>query len=111
MEIKLTLTERGNDHHEAVRLLLQEAMAEAGVSSTTIDDTIIRSDEEAINIKCLGSPTIRINGLDIEYREREPEETTAGVRYYNTPAGWKSIPEKGLIIRALERALTDEENI
>ena len=39
------------------------------------------------------------------------EETTAGVRYYNTPAGWKSIPEKGLIIRALERALTDEENI
>ena len=86
-------------------------MAEAGVSSTTIDETIIRSDEEAINIKCLGSPTIRINGLDIEYREREPEETTAGVRYYNTPAGWKSIPEKGLIIRALERALTDEENI
>ena len=86
-------------------------MAEAGVSSTTIDETIIRSDEEAINIKCLGSPTIRINGLDIEYREREPEETTAGVRYYNTPAGWKSIPEKGLILRALERALTDEENI
>ncbi|MBG93062.1 MAG: DUF2703 domain-containing protein [Chloroflexi bacterium] len=111
MEIKLTLTERGNDHHAAIRQLLQEAIAEAGVSSTTVDETIIRSDEEAIAIKCLGSPTIRINGLDIEYREREPEETTAGVRYYNTPAGWKSIPEKGLIIRALERALADEENI
>ena len=111
MEITLTLTERGSDHHEAVRLLLQEAKEEAGANSTTIDETIIRSDEEAINIKCLGSPTIRINGLDIEYREREPEETTAGVRYYNTPAGWKSIPEKGLIVRALERALADEKNI
>lgn len=108
MEVTLTLTERGESHHEEVRALLREALDESGLSDVEVQETVIRGDEEAIPIKCLGSPTIRVNGFDIEYREREPDETTAGVRYYNTPAGWKSVPEKGLILRALERAKADE---
>ncbi len=87
-----------------MRALLREALDESGLNDVQIDETTIRDDEDAIKIKCLGSPTIRINGLDVEYREREPDETTAGVRYYNTPAGWKSVPEKGIILRAIEKA-------
>ena len=104
MEVTLTLTERGADHHEEVRALLLEALQESGLGDIQIEEVTIRSDEDAIAIKCLGSPTIRVNGMAVEYQEREPDETTAGVRYYNTPAGWKSIPEKGMILRALERA-------
>ena len=104
MEVTLTLTERGADHHEEVRALLRSALDESGLNDVAIQETTIRDDEDAIKIKCLGSPTIRINGFDVEYQEREPDETTAGVRYYNTPAGWKSIPEKGMILRALEKA-------
>jgi len=104
MEVTLTLTERGQDHHEEVRALLRDALDESGLNDVEVEETTIRGDEEAIAIKCLGSPTIRINGFDVEYQEREPDETTAGVRYYNTPAGWKSIPEKGMILRAIEKA-------
>ena len=104
MEVTLTLTERGADHHEAVRALLREALDESGLSDVQVEETTIRADEEAIAIRCIGSPTIRVNGMDVEYQDREPDETTAGVRYYNTPAGWKSVPEKGMILRALERA-------
>jgi len=108
VEVTLTLTERGESHHEEVRALLREALDELGLNDLQIQETVIRGDEEAIPIKCIGSPTIRVNGLDVEYREREPEETSAGVRYYNTPAGWKSVPEKGMILRALERAKDEE---
>jgi hypothetical protein len=95
MQVTLTLTERGQSHHDEVRALLREALAEVGLGDVQVEETIIRGDEEAIPIKCLGSPTIRVNGFD---------ETSAGVRYYNTPAGWKSVPEKGMILRALQRA-------
>ena len=108
MEVALTLTERGESHHEEVRSLLREALNEVGLDEVEIQETLIRGDEEAIPIKCIGSPTIRVNGLDVEYREREPDETSAGVRYYNTPAGWKFVPEKGMIVRALELAKADE---
>ena len=108
MEVTLTLTERGESHHEEVRALLREALDEVGLNEVEVQETVIRGDEEAIPIRCIGSPTIRVNGLDVEYREREPDETSAGVRYYNTPAGWKSVPEKGMILRALEIAKAEE---
>ncbi len=104
MDVSLTLTERGESHHEMVRALLREALDELGFTDLAVQETVIRGDEEAIAIRCIGSPTIRVNGMDIEYREREPQETSAGVRYYNTPAGWKSVPEKGMILRALQLA-------
>lgn len=103
MEITMVLTERGKDHWDKVREVLKEAMAEAGVE-TEVQETIIRDDEEAIAAKCIGSPTIRINGLDVEYMEREPDERSAGLRYFNTVAGWKPVPEKGMIVRSLQKA-------
>ncbi|MDA0351553.1 MAG: hypothetical protein O3A10_04980 [Chloroflexi bacterium] len=108
MKVTLTLTERGADHHEQVRALLREALDDSGLQEVQVEETTIRDDEDAIKIKCLGSPTIRINGFDVEYQEREPDETTAGVRYYNTPAGWKSVPEKGIILRAIDKAIEAE---
>lgn len=107
MELTMVLTERGKDHWEKVRTVLRDAMAEAGVD-TPIVETIIRDDEDAQGARCIGSPTIRVNGLDVEYMEREPDERSAGVRYFNTPAGWKPVPEKGMLVRALQRAKLEE---
>lgn len=59
--------------------------------------------EDAKVVRAFGSPTIRVDGTEIEYWEREPEEFTAGCRYYNTPDGWKPLPHKGLVLRAIER--------
>ena len=104
MEVTMVLTELGKKYHDDIRKLLREALADAGLPDQTVTETIIRNDEEAIPAQCLGSPTIRIDGADVEYMEREPEERTAGVRYFNTMAGWKPIPEKGMLVRALRRA-------
>ena len=38
-------------------------------------ETLVRTEEDALEAKCLGSPTIRVNGFDVEYQEREPDET------------------------------------
>ncbi|MGE3962160.1 MAG: DUF2703 domain-containing protein [Dehalococcoidia bacterium] len=103
MEITMVLTERGKDHWEKIRDVLKEAMAEAGVEAE-VQETVIRDDEQAIDAKCIGSPTIRINGYDVEYMEREPDERSAGLRYFNTMAGWKPVPEKGMIVRSLLKA-------
>jgi hypothetical protein len=50
-----------------------------------VQETVIRDDEEAIAARCIASPTIRVDGLDVEYMEREPEERSAGLRYFSTP--------------------------
>ena len=104
MDVTLTLTERCG-HHEQARALLRDALAELGLTDMLeVKETLIRTDEDAVTTKCLGSPTIRVDGFDIEYQEREPDETSAGCRYFNSPAGWKPIPEKGMLLRALTRA-------
>ncbi len=103
MDVTMVLTERC-DHQDDIRAVLQEALDEAGLTDLTVQETQIRSDEEAIETKCIGSPTIRVDGLDVEYQEREPDERSSGCRYFNTTAGWKPVPEKGMIVRSLERA-------
>ena len=102
MKITLMLSESCS-HHEEARALVQGAVAEAGVDAE-VEEVLVRTDEDAKLGKVLGSPTIRIEGLDIEYAEREPDETSNGCRYYNTPTGWKPIPEQGMIVRAIARA-------
>ncbi|MEX1022666.1 MAG: hypothetical protein WD058_05920 [Dehalococcoidia bacterium] len=104
MEITMVLTERGKDNWDKVRAVLKESMEEAGIDDVEVQETMIRDDEEAMAVRCIGSPTIRVNGYDVEYMEREPDERSAGVRYYNTPAGWKPVPEKGMIVRSLQKA-------
>ena len=50
------------------------------------------------------TPTIRVEGLDIEHADREPPETSPNCRYYNSPAGWRPVPDKGMLVRAIEHA-------
>jgi hypothetical protein len=109
MEVTLVVSERCAPHDE-VRALIKEALEESGAGDIEVEETEIRTDEEAIPVDCIGSPTIRVNGLDVEYLEREPDERSAGQRYFNSPAGWKKLPEKGLILRALEQAKANESS-
>ena len=102
MEISLVLSDTCG-YHEETKEILKQAMEEAGVEAD-VAVTVIHQDEEAITVNCIASPTIRIDGLGIEYQEREPEERSAGQRYFNTPSGWKPYPEVGMIVRALDAA-------
>ena len=102
MKITLLITD-SCAHKDEARRMVDEALAETGADAE-VEVVSVRTDDEARQKKVLGSPSIRVDGLDIEYGDREPEETQPGCRYYNTPAGWKPVPEKGLLVRAIERA-------
>lgn len=102
MQVTLFLTESCT-HQDEARAFVDEAIAEAG-AAVDLEVITVRTDDEAHDARVLGSPTIRVEGHDIEYQEQEPSETQPGCRYYNTPGGWKPLPEKTLLVSAIRRA-------
>lgn len=78
--------------------LINDAVREAGVANPEIETRVVTSVDDAQAVRCLGSPTIRIEGLDVEYGEREPPETTNGERFYSTSEGWGRMPTVGMIV-------------
>ena len=78
--------------------LIDDAVQQAAVTEPEIETRVVTSQDDAQSVRCLGSPTIRIEGLDVEYGEREPPETTNGVRFYSTPEGWGRMPSVGMIV-------------
>ena len=81
---------------EALRLALEATDPTIEVVYTEVLDS-----EDAKAKKFLGSPSIRVNGIDVEYGDREPDEYQAGVRYYNTIEGWKPFPHARLIANTI----------
>ena len=80
--------------------LLQQALAEAG-SDATIDKIEITTQELAMQYRFLGSPSIRINGEDIEGREASPEYGLKCRIYPQTNSG---IPPLSVLRKALQKA-------
>ena len=89
-------TGRSGDAEEALRLAIEAVDVECAVKYTEVDGA-----EDARTKRFLGSPSIRVNGIDVEYGEREPDEYQAGTRYYNTPEGWKPYPHARLIANTI----------
>lgn len=94
---------------EQARRIVEDAVAEAGAGEAEIVLVPVEGPEDARAKKSFGTPTVRVNGMDVEYAEREPEEYSAGSRYYATPEGWKPQPSKGMIVRALQAARAREQ--
>lgn len=93
---------------DQTRQLVDEAVQEAGEEAEVVI-VAVDGPEDARAKKSFGTPTVRVNGLDIEYAEREPEEYTNGGRYYATPEGWKPQPARGMIVRAIKAARAREQ--
>jgi hypothetical protein len=89
---------------EETQQLVDAAVAEAGATDAEVVVVAVDGPEDARAKKSFGTPTVRVDGLDVEYAEREPEEYSAGNRYYATPEGWKPQPARGLIVRAITAA-------
>ena len=89
-------TGRSAEAEEAVRMAIESTDPTIEVVYTEINDS-----EEAKTKRFLGSPSIRVDGIDVEYGDREPDEYQAGTRYYNTPQGWKPYPHARLIANTI----------
>ena len=89
-------TGRSEKAEEAMRMAIESIDPTIEVFYTEVFDS-----EDARAKKFLGSPSIRVDGIDVEYGEREPDEYQAGTRYYNTPEGWKPYPHAKLIANTI----------
>jgi hypothetical protein len=107
---------RGCPNHEAARKLLAEVLRENRIK-ITLHNMRIDSRDEAVAKRFLGSPTIRINGMDIDPSAEHRVDFGMQCRVYLAGGKFTGMPSKEMIRAALlrftespntgQRALTD----
>ncbi len=94
------LTFAGCPSEEAARALVAAVVSDLGleaeVASVRVDDA-----RAAERLRFLGSPTIRINGTDVEPGADERGDYTLACRVYRTESGLVNLPEEGWVRAAL----------
>jgi hypothetical protein len=81
------------------RALLEQVLREEKVDAT-IEMVQVRDDADAVAKKFLGSPTIRLNGVD-PFAERGQDQFAMQCRVYRTPEGLKGVPTKDMLRAAV----------
>jgi hypothetical protein len=102
MEIKIEFLfwEDCPSHPEA-RKRLREVMAEEGIE-VPIEDIEVLTDEDAERLRFPGSPTIRVNGVDVDPDGALQMGTALTCRVYRLKDGrFSPVPSKEMIRRAL----------
>jgi len=89
-------------NHAAARRLLEEVIAEVA-PGTPILDVDATDPVTAQQVHFPGSPTIRVDGRDIDPTYTDPGDYTPRCRLYRTSAGLRGLPERGWIMDALRR--------
>lgn len=90
---------------ERARAELEEALHEVGLGRASVTATEIRTDEEAVGQRFVGSPTIRVDGVDVAPPEGgEPAGLTCRV-YRRRDGRISPVPDPEDLREALRRAL------
>jgi len=93
----------GCPNHEAARAMIDEAVTELWTEARVI--TIEVPDEEAgERTRFPGSPTIRVDGIDIDPGFEDCEDCTPRCRVYATSAGLRGLPEREWLMTVLRAA-------
>ncbi|MGH2933947.1 MAG: DF family (seleno)protein [Gaiellaceae bacterium] len=98
------LTFEGCPHAEPALELVRRVLAETGVAATVLR-VDVPDPETAAAQRFLGSPTIRVNGRDIEPHADERADYVLSCRVYRTEKGFKGQPDERWLRNAL-RAMT-----
>jgi glutaredoxin len=96
------LTFEGCPNCEATRRLVEETANELHLQAE-IDSIQIDGEDEARRQGFLGSPTIQVDGRDIE-ASRRGEKATFACRVYRTPNGINGVPPRSLLVAAIREA-------
>lgn len=92
----------GCPSYEAFLSRLHELLAQAGVDAPVLERRA-ESDEAALQDRFLGSPTVRIDGLDVEPGATQRVDSGLKCRLYSTPDGLRGTPADEWVLDALER--------
>ena len=101
MRIELLWFE-GCPNHEVARALLRELLDERGLE-LPIEDLEVPDEATGDRVRFPGSPTIRIDGRDVEPGVEDCADCTPRCRIYHTPRGLRGVPEREWIEAALDR--------
>ena len=91
------------NHRPTVRLV-QQVAGELGVAAE-IEGVEVKSAEEAERLRFLGSPTVRVNGVDIEPSARASKAYGFACRTYDG----SGTPSRALLVAALASASSGEK--
>ena len=95
----------GCPSHPQALAQLREAMAELGLDPEAVEVRHVGTDGDAETERFVGSPTIRIDGVDVQDPGEEPAALTC--RVYHRPDGRISpLPDPADIRSALHNAIT-----
>lgn len=86
------------------RKLLLELMAERAIEAE-IEDVDVSDLAIGERVKFPGSPTIRIDGIDVDPDYVDNGDYTPRCRLYATSEGLRGLPERAWVAAALDRAL------
>lgn len=103
MEIEL-LYFRECPHYEKAIQYVYEAMLELHISAE-VKGIEVQSDADAISQKFLGSPSVRINGKDIEFPSNASHQYSLRCRLYHGKDGISGYPPKEMLLTAFSREL------
>ncbi len=90
-------------NRDAARALLRDVLAERGVVAE-IEDINVPDLETGERVKFPGSPTIRIEGVDVEPGYEDRGDYTPRCRVYPTREGLRGVPEREWIEEAVAAA-------
>ena len=94
------LTFEGCPHAEPALALVRRVIAESGIGAT-VRRVDVPDPEAAAANRFLGSPTIRVNGRDIEPGAGERDTYAVSCRVYRTEGGLKGEPDERWLRDAL----------
>ena len=94
------LTFEGCPHAEAAIALVREVAAELGATAN-LRIVQVPDSETAERLRFLGSPTVRVNGKDVEPGAEARREFMLACRIYRTRSGQSGLPERSWVHDAL----------
>jgi hypothetical protein len=90
----------GCPHHGALVSTLRDLLARTGLDAE-LTSRRVRSEREAVELRFLGSPTVRLDGRDVEPGAEVRTDYGMGCRLYRTADGVTGMPPDALIRGAL----------
>jgi hypothetical protein len=93
----------GCPNYERAHELVENTALELGLHPR-IELVEVKDSARAQALRFLGSPTVRVDGHDVEPGADERRDFSFSCRVYRTPQGVREVPELSWINRALETA-------
>jgi hypothetical protein len=90
----------GCPNHEALLPHLRAMLRREGIE-TDVDLRRVETQEEAARVGFLGSPTVRVDGSDVEAAAAGRRDFGLKCRLYQTPDGLKGVPPEEWILAAI----------